>query len=367
MYFIKNIRSVLVCTSLLVFLYIFLWNPAYSQERGEDKSKNTKASKSEVSPKKVDDPQKDSKPRLKGEIINEVIAIVGPEPVTIVDMEQAAERYRNTKLLKKGKRSLKSQILDILIAHAIVSTVAEEESIKVPPARIQSEIKKRMDHLGIKDEKVFKRRLERELKLPYTLWKQELSYEIKKEQIIQIRIQPERPTDLEVQNWYKINKAKVGREVRNREIIFRPASKALKDEIKIEKELNEIRQKAIRNKNFASIAKTDSRNVSKYKTKGGLTDWRNIAEIAKDNILYANHAFQLHRVGQISPVFKMRNGYYCILKSEGSRFVPLDKVYNLVQNLLYREKQEAAFYDWIEQQRKLIGVKINMPDYQSQQ
>ena len=50
-----------------------------------------------------------------------------------------------------------------------------------------------------------------------------------------------------------------------------------------------------------------------------MTGGRNIAEIAKDNILYANHAFQLRRKGQISPVFKLSNGYYCIIQSEGSK------------------------------------------------
>jgi putative peptidyl-prolyl cis-trans isomerase len=301
---------------------------------------------------------------LKMSDINVVQAIVGRQSITTIDIDNARDRYKGSRYIGADKRPIESRILDLLIARAIVDTIAEQESIRVPPAKIKSEIDKRMKALGLKDEAIFAKRLSRELKISYELWKRELAHEIKKEQLIQIRIQPEQPSDAEILRWYRANKTRVGQEVNVREIIFRPAKRSLKAEIQIEKDLNALRGQALRKRNFAALAR-DRRNLSAFRGQGGLTGWRNIADIARENIIYANHAFQLRTPGQISPVFKLRNGSYAIIQSVGVRFVPLERVYGLVKNMLFREKQQEAFGRWIQRQRDVIGVVINMPDYQS--
>lgn len=309
----------------------------------------------------------DQKARKPGEEVNRIIATIKTEPITLVDLEKAKEQYRKVpKFVKYRERPVESQILDVLVARAIVNLIADQESIRVPPARVENEIKNRMEKAGFSKESKFREAIEKELKMDYDFWKNEiLAFEIKKEQLIQIRVQPPRPSDEEVKKWYKINKAKIGREVRVREIIFKPASRSLSDQVTAEKKLQAIRNQAARgSKSFGSLARTGN-NISTYRASGGLTGWRNLAEIAKQDIIYANQAFQLRRKGQISPVFRTKSGNYAIVQKVGDRFIPLDKVYGLVQSKLAYERRELAFFDWIEKQRRYLGVEIDYDEYKS--
>ncbi|WP_109021833.1 putative peptidyl-prolyl cis-trans isomerase [Leptospira kobayashii] len=299
------------------------------------------------------------------ESLNQVIAIVGNRAITQTEYEKGVEKYKSLSrfvpaLRKKG--SLHSQVLDFLIDRTIVDITAEEESIQVNEKRIEAEIQKRMEAQGMTDIEAFKKSVQQQFGLPYEIWLEDLPYQIKKGQLLQIKVSPPLPSEQEILNWYNKNKSKVGFEFKFRELIFSPANSSIDEETRIFQELNEIRAKSIKDPSFFRLVASGPRNESRYKANGGLVNWVPTFELYKSQPTTASVLSQVQQ-GKVSEVFRDDRKRYCLVFVEGIRPTPLDAVRKGIQGLLFRDKEQSSFEDWVSSTRKNTSVVIFDPIY----
>ncbi|MCB1156866.1 MAG: putative peptidyl-prolyl cis-trans isomerase [Leptospiraceae bacterium] len=300
-----------------------------------------------------------------GDSLNSILAIVGSVSITKFDYEDGLEKYEKLKkfmpdLEKKKEGSIKSRVLDFLIMRAIVDLTADEETIQVNKSRIEGEIQKRMELMQIDDPKKFEQVIESQTGLPYDLWVGEIPFQIKKAQLMQIRIPTQLPNEEEIQDWYNKNKTKVGFEMRYREIALVPNGSSIKEEQRIFKDISNIYKKVRGNRSaFISLA-SSSQNESKL--YHGLMDWSPAFEIFNKSKVIASVAARMG-IGTISEVFRDEKKRYCILLLEGKRPTPLEHIRTGIQNILYREKEDMTFARWIEQRRKEINIQIFDSEY----
>lgn len=299
------------------------------------------------------------------ESLNQVIAIVGNQSITQSSFDKGAEKYKAlSKYIPAARKkgSLHSQVLDFLIDRAIVDIAAEEESIQVNEKRIEAEVQKRMEGQGITDPELFKKTVSQQFGQPYELWLEEIPYQIKKGQLLQIKITPALPSEQDVISWYNKNKAKVGFEFKFRELIFSPANNSIDEETKIFQELNEIRSKSMKDPSFFKLVASGPRNESRHKANGGLVNWIPTFELYKSQPTTASVLAQVQQ-GKVSEVFRDERKRYCLVFVEGVRPTPLDAVRKGIQGLLYRDKEQATFEDWLVNTRKTTTITIFDPIY----
>jgi putative peptidyl-prolyl cis-trans isomerase len=294
----------------------------------------------------------------KRESLNQILAIVGNFSISQIDYEVGAEQY---KIISKfappdrKKQSLRSQVIDFLIDRAIVDIVAEEESVQINEKRIEAEVEKRMESMGITDLEQFKRAIPSQTSMTYEQWIQDLPYQIKKGQLLQIRVSTPLPSEQEIRSWYAKNKAKVGFEVKFREIALAPKDGSIDEESRVYKEMTEIRAKVVKDPSLFRLIASGPRNDSRYKASGGLVNWIPAFELFKQSSILASITSKT-KENKISEIYRDERKRYCILYVEGLRPTPIDSVRRGIQNVLYRDKEQKAFEDWLESMRSQISI-----------
>ncbi len=299
------------------------------------------------------------------ESLNQVLAIVGTKSISQLEYEQGVERYKQiSKYMppNRKKGSLHSQVLDFLIDRAIIDIVAEEESIQVNEKRIEAEIQKRMDSQGITDLEQFKKIIVQQYNAPYEQWIDDLPFQIKKSQLLQLRITPAPPSEQDILAWYNKNKAKVGFEFKFREFVLSPLNSSVDEEQKIFQELNDIRAKSMKDPSFFKLVASGPRNESRSKSSGGLVNWIATFELYKTQPITASILNQVGP-GKFSDVFRDDRKRYCLVFVEGMRPTPVDSVRKGIQGLLYREKEQSSFEEWLAGMRKTTSITIIDPVY----
>ncbi|MCE9499903.1 MAG: putative peptidyl-prolyl cis-trans isomerase, partial [Leptospira sp.] len=299
------------------------------------------------------------------ESINRILAIVGKHSISLLDYENEEDKFRKiSKFLPRlnHKASFKTQLMDHMINRAIIDITAEEESIQVNEKRIETEIEKRMELMGITNRGAFEKNISQQTGMPFDMWVAELPYQIKKGQLLQVRVTTKLPSDKEIQDWYYINKSKVGFEIRYREIALIPSGNSIEEEARVSKELASIRSEVQKDPSSFKFIAAGPRNQSNLRQHGGLVDWIPAFELFKMSKITANVTSQLQEE-KISDIFRDERKRYCIIKLEGKRPTPLDLVRKGIQNILYREKEESSFEDWLLQRRKEIHIVVYDRDY----
>ncbi|MCB1188903.1 MAG: putative peptidyl-prolyl cis-trans isomerase [Leptospiraceae bacterium] len=303
-----------------------------------------------------------------GESINRIIATVGHTSITHLDYLKMEEKYdKMEKFLpknntKKGKKSpsKNTQIIDMLITRTIVDITAEEETIQVNEKRIESEIERRMEMMNIKEKSEFEKAIEVQSGIPYKLWESELPYQIKKGQLLQIRVSAKMPTEDEIVKWYNQNKAKIGFELRYREIAIVPKDNSIQEEKRVFSEISEIMKEIKKNPSAFPFIASGPRNKSNL--RGGLMDYAPVFDIYNNSKIITSLLSRLQN-GEISDIFRDEKKRYVIIRMEGKRFTPLEQVRNGIQNILMREKEDKAFMDWIDERKKEISISIYDKQY----
>jgi len=287
-----------------------------------------------------------------GEELNYVYMVVGKKAITKLELDQVKILAEFISKIENRKVSPEN----FLIEKVIVEQVAEEDSIIVNEERINNEIEKRRLGSNIKTMDEFKVLIQKETGLPFGLWKEVLRYQLLKQQIIQIRIAIPQPTDKEIEEFYKKYKKEIGLEVLFREIVF-PKTYTIQEEKNIYEVVKNVYNQLQNDPNqFADISRNLKENVSSYKYGGGIRLWTPISDIAREDPIVAGAVFKLP-VGSISPIFKNQSGQYVIVKIEGKRPIPLEKVQELIRMRLYYDKAEESFQNWIEQKKKELIIK----------
>lgn len=292
------------------------------------------------------------------EVLNRVIAVVGNRPITLIDLERQKEILKKRRDVKKDKRNLESQVIDLLISREIVNLVAYEESITVPPERVEGALEKEMQSRGYDDLDKYKRKIKRETGLSWRQYRAELRRQLQTQQVIQLRVSVPNPSPAQVREWYNVNKAKLGEKYLVRVVQMKFNRNDPKDELRVSRAMKKARSLARRN--FAAAAEKYSDHPSK--SRGGLLGWRRLDQIARTDPILAG-AVQRTREGRVSQVFVGRSGYY-IVKVEEKSNIPVEEVYEQIRALLYRRNEQEAFHRWVQEQRTRISVKIYYDDYE---
>jgi putative peptidyl-prolyl cis-trans isomerase len=296
------------------------------------------------------------------ESLNRVVAIVGKRSITKMDYDRAVEKYKklfkNTKTPYKG--SLKTQVMDYLISKEIIDITADEETIIVNEKRVDAEVERIMEGMGYTDRAAFEKSLAEKIGLPFDLWLEELPYQIKKSQLLQVRVPVKAASEAEINAWYQKNRTKVGYEVKFREIILQPKNSSFAEEERVSIEISQIEREVRKDSSAFNLIASGPRNQSPHRS--GYVDWSSVAEIYNKSKIFATYLMSTPD-GGVSTVFRDERGRYCLIKLDGRRTTPLDTIRRFVQDVLQREKMETSFDEWIWERRKELPITIFDKEY----
>ncbi|TGK12595.1 putative peptidyl-prolyl cis-trans isomerase [Leptospira fletcheri] len=308
-------------------------------------------------------------PAHSAESINRIIATVGSHSISELDYDDALDKYQKLSRFLKNEDMRKSQrtrVIDFLIDRAIVDTIADEESIQVNEKRLEGEIEKRMELMGLTSRKQFERAIEASSGMPYDLWITELPYQIKRGQLLQYKVPMPPPAEKDVRNWYALNKDKVGFEIQYRLIAIAPNNDSIAEEARIHKEATELRKTLQADPNsFTLIAGSPRNGDNKLRARKGLVDWISSFELFKISKSSAIATSTL-QAGAVSEVFRDEYKRYCIIKVEGKRATPYETVKGGIMNILAREKEEENFQKWVREQRSTVTIQIFDDSYKKE-
>ncbi|MCB1316676.1 MAG: peptidyl-prolyl cis-trans isomerase [Leptospiraceae bacterium] len=286
-------------------------------------------------------------------LANQVRLVVGEISITDVDIQQLVEQLQRS----RETGNLRDKAIDILIERAIVEIEARRETIIVSDERVQNELNFRRQAMGVTDQERFQELVEEETGLSFDDWVEDVRYQIVKRQLTQIVLTVEQPTEDEVRDFYNANRARMGNEVSYREIVLVPRSNDIREEARVSDAAKEIWGRVTRDPSaFAEVARTSPANRSPQKPYGGLVGYTGIHEIADRNRILAGVLHNLSP-GQVSRIFRDNYNRYYIVKLEGKRPIPYDKMREIIRRRLYFENEEKAFDIWLERRRKEISIR----------
>lgn len=294
------------------------------------------------------------------ESINKIYAIIGKISISQLDYEKGEDKFKRLfKQRSPYKGSHKTQVLDFLIERAIVDITADEESITVNEKRIESEIEKMMEHSGITDRAQFEKHLSEKSGMPFEMWVSDLPYQIKKSQLMQMRVTVRPPTEDDAKKWYERNKDKLGYEVKYREIVMIPRNTGLDEERRVSNEMSQIQKEIRKDKSAFNLIASGPRNQS---PRGGYSDWISTSELVMKNRTLVGNLAMLPE-GGISELFRDDRGRYCIIRMDGKRRTPMEAIRKIVQDIIAREKMDESFMDWVRERRKEVPMFIYDKEY----
>jgi len=324
-----------------------------------------------------------------------VIAVVNDRAITASDMEQKFERLRATKNIPASRITYeKSRILDQMIENELIFETAEEESIIVSDKKViqqleetianffktripkDADLKKTVDKVSKEMERYLNKRfelnfkidpdlkmfmdyVEKNEKMDFYTYFNEIRLRITREMIISLTIGMTPPSPEDARKWYNANRKKLGFEVHVKHILIIPRSGSLSDEREANKKADDIRQQIISNSaSFESLAGKHSQDPGSAKNGGDL-GWQMIAQF---DPYFANNVAMLSesaKRGDISNVFKSNFGYH-IVKYMGRRDITYEKAERMIMYMLYVERAQDQFKKWIQQKREEASVVIHM-------
>ncbi len=296
-------------------------------------------------------------PIVSATVLNDVVAVVATAPITSIDLEEEIARLKKLKTKSKDKRALESQALDSLIGRALIDVIAQEESVTISPERVQNAIRKEMDMRGVLREAEFQKMVKRETGMDFETYKDELAQQIKTQQVMQLRVSVPNPTPSQVEEWYRHNKARLGKKYTFRMIYIPVAG----NELKVSQQMKAARAMgASSSSGFAKAATKYSHHSSA--SRGGLIVDMRLDQVAQIDPILAG-ALNGTPKGATSQVFVGSNGgYYCV-RVENTRAIGLDEVYDNVRAILYNQNEKIEYARWLKDQRKRVAVTIYLKSY----
>ncbi len=328
------------------------------------------------------------------EKFDSVIALVNNRPILKSELELKLNHLKETKRIPARKIPYeKSRILDEMIENELVFETAERESIYITDkrvigqlenfmknffksdasdekeldakvARVSKNLEQMIDQFGEPgfkidpDLKKFIAYIEKNEKIDFLLFFEDLRAKVAREQIMSIAVGITPPSREEAMAWFKKNRAKLGYEINVKHILIIPKSASLKDEKEANSKMDSIRKRILAGESFEKLAASYSQDPGSA-SRGGDLGWQMIAQL---DPYFANQVHNMKRKGQISTVFKSGFGYH-IVKYMGRRNVSFDKVENMIMYKLYTEGLEAQFKKWVKQKKKESSITIFMDNY----
>ncbi len=329
------------------------------------------------------------------EVYDRVIAVVNSEPIIESQINTRFEFHQSQKKVSPKEINYeKSRVLDEFIEDAIIRETAYNEAIVISDVRVMSHIEtvlsqyfmqklanqKEVDLMVPKISKRLSNRLEekqnpkdddldkkldefiafieKNQKMPFKEYFEEIRRQMRKDQVMSISIGVTPPSDDEAMKWYNENRKMLPDEVWVKHILIKPRGSSFTDEKKANDLLTSIRGQVLGGKSFEELARKYSEDPGSA-ANGGDVGWMMLNEF---DPYFAGYVNQMRRPGEISQVFKSSFGYH-IAKLVGRRPVQFDKVKRMILYKLYGENRDKQFDKWVMQKKKSSDIKIYMKEY----
>ncbi len=280
--------------------------------------------------------------------INDTVATVNDRPITKLDIEQMREKIPQMKGVLPVKAQNDAEILDYLIEKQLIEQIADEQSLKAPQDKLEERIQALVDANNVPNAKALDERLKKRGS-SLEQFREEFTHQLLIFQVMNLYVPTTPPARGEIQAWYNNNRDKLGKEVIIK-IISLASPFSVAEELKVNQRMVAIRTQIA--KNPAAFEAIAQKNGLQVVTIG----WKNLAELDQ---LIAGNAFQLQgQVGRgVSPVFKQANArYYSIVQLVAIRDVTMETVQNRIFGLLYAQKQERAFLEWMKARKRQAAI-----------
>jgi foldase protein PrsA len=301
------------------------------------------------------------------ELYDRVIATVNETPVIESELTKKFERIsERQKIAPKKMQAEKSRLLDKFIDEAIVEQTAKEQSIMVTSEKVDNQIKKIMERMNIKSIDVFKKEIEKLERIPYEDYKEEMRKSLVAEQVMSIAIGVSPPSTREAEEWYKVNKDKIGYEVNIQQIMIKLKNDSFEENKKVSKAAQDVLAKIKSGMAFENAAREVSEDAA-TKNIGGSMGWVPLSNMARRDIDFANNIYNSFVMNNKKiDVIKSGTAYH-IVKYNGKRPTAFEAVKDEIFNVLYQKKVMEQFNKWVSRKKQESDIKIYLSDYIKEQ
>ncbi len=296
------------------------------------------------------------------DLISGIAAIVNDEVITTYDVNRTyalllKEAEKKGPLNDETRASLRKVALDQLIDKKLVEQKIAELSIKVTEEEVRQAIEDVKKQNNLTQETLTAAL--RTQGLSFDQYKEQLRDQLERVRLMSQEVRSKiQVGEKEVRDYYEANRAKFSEEDRfhARHIFFRIRKDAPADEVKkVMATAFSVLQEARTGKDFAALAKKYSDDPAAASDGGELGTFRK-GEMLPE----IEGAVLALKPGEVSDIVTTPAGLHIIKLEERipGKLKPFDEVKGDIEDLLYKQKSEERFTQWITDLKKGAAIEI---------
>ncbi len=299
------------------------------------------------------------------EIVERIVAVVNDEVITLTEVREISipymQKMKEKFSMKYGEEEIletERRIVDQLVDELLVNQEAERLKIEVTDKEVELGIKNVMEGARLNRDQ-FEQALAED-GLTMEEYRKQLKKQIRKMRLIDQEVKSKvQVTGNEIDNYYEAHKSEFNAppEIRLQQILLIVPPKASNDEIEqIRKKAEQVLQEIKEGADFGDMAKRYSQDVTA--AAGG-----DIGVFVQGDLFPAldEIVFTLP-VGGISPVIQGPKGFHIVkvLGKKERQNMTEEERREEISNIIYNQKVESAFKQWIKELRNKSYVAINL-------
>lgn len=279
-------------------------------------------------------------PETYGVVIDEIVATVNGEPITLSELEQLLRpvyaRYENIfrgEELERYKKRVRSELLNQLIENTLIRQRAEEEGVTVSEATIAEELADVKNKFGSLEK--FKEVLKEE-GMTYEGYKDELKEQLTIRRMMQMDVLPKvRVGPEEIKKYYK----------ENTDEFYAP---------------EEVHIKHI----MVEGSKEEIENIYKQLEEGKTLEdkWVDLGFIPRNKLKpELGNVVDMLDEGEYSKIIETKSGYYIIKLEEHkiSRKSELNEVWESVEDKIFKKKLNKEHANWVNKLKNEAHIELS--------
>jgi parvulin-like peptidyl-prolyl isomerase len=296
------------------------------------------------------------------EVIEEIIAVVNDDIITLTDFKIAesrlrfmlSQRYRGEELEEKFEKA-RANLLDQLISEILLLQEAKKKDLNVEEeVKLFIENFKKENNIDSDDE--LRKEMARE-GINFDAWRKEIEKQFLQQKIIMLEVDYKISlTDTELVNYYKQHKEEFTQpaEVRLKGIYL---SKDNKNNQELKKISQEILKKLNQGVDFSILASQYSEGPERE--KNGELGFFKKGELNK---LFEDVVFKLNP-GEVTPWLKTEQGWYLfkVVEKKEAKISPFEEVKEKIREKIFMQKKQEKIKEFLTKLRENSYIKIYNP------
>lgn len=284
----------------------------------------------------------------RGEVIDRVVAVVGPDIVTLSELEEFSQQL---------PQMTKEEVLNVLIEDLLIEQEAKRIGITVSDAEVEASIQARMAQFNMSEQEFARTLVEQGMSIEE--FKEKLRSRIMKMKFVQHEVRGGIDvSDEEVLNFYKLHQDdfRAGKEVHLAHIFLPfPLSEDVEQQEKVRKLAAELKQKIDGGTDFADLAKKYSRSNP---DGGGDIGWLKYGDM---NPAFVGAIKDLNP-GQTTDPFESDTGVHIlkIIEIKESEVVPFEQVKDRIADYLYDIKLQEQLNRLVDEIKERTPIEIKL-------